>query len=425
MLADLQRSMLEASERRDFEAAAAYRDRVEALRHVLERQQIESSSLGSSDIVGLAADEWGANVQVFINRDGKLADRRSFTMENVEGADEEQIFVRFVGEYYAATPTVPAELIVPRRVANTGALAEFLQRLRGTRVDVRVAERGDKRRLQELADRNAQLALAHERARQERSRERRLGALSSLQECLRLSGPPVRIEGFDVSNLGDENIVASMVVFEGGAAKKEHYRKFTIRSTAGQDDVGSMREALARRFIRLPESDETRYDPSFESVPDLVLIDGGKGQLGAAISALREAGLGDVVPVVSLAKREEEVYTTWSGEPLRFPTRRPRSSAVASGPRRGPSLRNRFPAGETSGSDHRVALGSTAGDRREEEESHRAAFRLTGEIPAGIEGRTGSGPGASGQSRKGDSRVCAQDRLITRDGMNAVGRATL
>jgi excinuclease ABC subunit C len=319
VLGDLKRAMREAAERRDFESAAAFRDRVEALRHVLERQQIESSALGSSDIVGLAVDSWGANVQVFISRDGKLADRRSYTLLNVDGADEEEIFTTFVGEYYAATPTVPAELIVPARIDITEALADFLQGLRGSNVEVRRAERGHKRRLQELADRNAALALAHERARDQRSRERRLEALTSLQESLGLPGRPVRIEGYDISNLGDENIVASMVVFEGGAPKKAHYRKFSIRSAVGQDDVGSMREALGRRFSRAIEAPEAEgYDASFESIPDLVLIDGGKGQLGAAVSALQEAGLAQAVPVVSLAKKEEEIFTPRSPEPVRL-----------------------------------------------------------------------------------------------------------
>ncbi|HLA80895.1 MAG TPA: excinuclease ABC subunit UvrC [Thermoleophilia bacterium] len=324
VLSDLRFSMRNAADRRDFEAAAAFRDRAEALEHVLERQQIESSSLGSSDIIGLATDSWGANVQVFITRDGKLADRRSFTMVNVEGADEEEVFTRFVGEYYASTPSVPAELIVPGQITNPGELATFLEGLRGTKVEVRKAERGDKRRLQELADRNAALALAHERARDERSRERRLEALASLQESLRLPATPVRIEGFDISNLGDENIVASMVVFEGGAPRKSHYRKFSIRTTARQDDVGAMHEALGRRFARAAEDGAVdRYDPSFEAVPDLVLIDGGKGQLGAALAALQEAGLAGAVPVVSLAKREEEVFTPWSPEPLSLPADHP------------------------------------------------------------------------------------------------------
>ncbi len=317
VVAQLERAMQEAAGRQDFESAAVFRDRLEALRHVLERQQIESSTLGSADITGLALDDWGANVQVFITRDGKLADRRSLTFVNVAGEGRQEVFERFVAEYYGSSPVVPAELIVPRAVRETARLGSFLEGLRGTKVDVRQAERGDKRRLQELADQNAALALAHERLREERTRERRLGALTALECVLGLGGPPMRIEGFDVSNLGGEDIVASMVVFEGGVPKKADYRKFAITSTAGQDDVGAVREALLRRFARGDrERSDRPYDPSFEAVPDLVLIDGGKGQLGAAVAALQVTGLDSAVTVVSLAKREEEVFVTWSPEAL-------------------------------------------------------------------------------------------------------------
>lgn len=330
VVAQLEQDMKEAAARQDFESAAAFRDRLEALRHVLERQQIESGTLGSADITGLALDDWGANVQVFITRDGKLADRRSLTFVNVAGADAEEVFERFVAEYYGSAPTVPAELIVPGEVKETARLASFLEELRGTRVEVRHAERGDRRRLREMAERNAALALAHERLREERSRERRLGALTSLETALGLAGPPMRIEGYDISNLGAENIVASMVVFEGGVPKKSDYRKFAIASTEGQDDFGAMREALLRRFARMvrvaneggpgdgASPDARLYDPSFEAVPDLVLVDGGKGQLGAALGALRELGLEEAVAVASLAKREEEVFVPGSPDALRL-----------------------------------------------------------------------------------------------------------
>ena len=330
LVAELERSMREAAAKQEFESAAAFRDRLEALRHVLERQQVESSALGSADIIGLAVDEWGANVQVFLTRDGKLSDRRSLTFVNVAGSSPEEVFERFVAEYYGSTPSVPAELIVPRTVRHTSRAASFLEELRGVKVEVRHAERGDKRRLQELADRNAALALAHERLREEKTRERRLEALTALEEILQLDGPPMRIEGFDVSNLGGENVVASMVVFEGGVAKKAHYRKFAVRSIAGQDDYAALHEALVRRFMRGSsgedagsESAAEPYDPSFEAVPDLLLIDGGRGQLNAALAAVREAGLGSVVGVVALAKREEEIYAPWSSEPLRLPADHP------------------------------------------------------------------------------------------------------
>jgi excinuclease ABC subunit C len=161
------------------------------------------------------------------------------------------------------------------------------------------------------------LALKHERLKEDRSRERRYGALTALERALGLTGVPVRIEGFDISNLGGEDIVASMVVFEGGTAKKSDYRKFSIRTTAGQDDTGAMREVLLRRFTRGREGPcEGEYDPSFEAVPDLIMVDGGRPQLGAARGALREAGVDGAVSVVALAKREEEVFVPWSPDPL-------------------------------------------------------------------------------------------------------------
>jgi len=222
-----------------------------------------------------------------------------------------------VGEYYSTAVSMPSEIVVPHTSSDLESLSAFLEGLRGTRVNVREAARGDKRRLQELADRNAALALEHERLRSARSRERRLGGMSALQGSLGLEGPPIRIEGYDISNLGPDHMVASMVVFEGGAPKKSDYRKFSIRGQRGQDDFAAIHEAVSRRFAWKTDLDAAEaYDPSFEAVPDLVLIDGGKGQLAAALEALKEAGLDDVVPVVSLAKREEEVYVPGRSTPL-------------------------------------------------------------------------------------------------------------
>ena len=300
-----------------------FRDRLEALRHVLERQRAKSGTIGSVDIVGMARDEHGVNVQVFLTRDGILADRRSFNLVNVEGVDDDEVFERFIGEYYATALVVPPEVIVPRRSGSVDRLAAFLQELRGAVVTVRTAERGDKRRLQELAQRNALLALEQDRLRAERTREHRYGAMRALQDLLDLPAPPVRLEGYDISNLGPEHIVASMVVFEGGVPRKDHYRTFAVESGGGQDDVGSIREVLLRRFSRAALGNAERYDPSFEMVPDLVMVDGGKGQLGAALSALEEVGLDEAVPVVSLAKREEEIFVPGHSEPLRLPADHP------------------------------------------------------------------------------------------------------
>jgi excinuclease ABC subunit C len=313
LVAELEEAMTAAARAQQFEAAALYRDRLAALRHVLERQQVESGVLGSADVTGMAIDEWGANVQVFLTRDGRVVDRKSFTLVNVEGATPDEVFRRFVAEYYAVCPSVPAELVVPSQVRERAALAGFLESLRGAKVSVRAAARGDKRRLQRLADHNAVLALAQARLSEERSRERRLTALESLATALDLPGLPLRIEGYDISNLGGENIVASMVVFEGGSPKKSDYRKFAIKTTAGQDDYAALREVIVRRFS--PDR-EASYDPSFEAVPDLVLIDGGKGQLAAAREGLRAVGLEGAFGVVALAKREEEVFVPWAAQPV-------------------------------------------------------------------------------------------------------------
>lgn len=325
LMAELEAAMLHAAKDRQFEAAALYRDRLQALKHVLERQQIESGGLGSADVTGMALDEWGANIQVFVTREGRVVDRRSFTLMNVEGASEDEVFRRFVAEYYGSSPNVPAELVVPSRVKERAALAGFLEGLRGAKVSVKAAQRGDKRRLQRLADHNAALALQQERLREEKTRERRLVALESLAAVLDLPGLPMRIEGYDISNLGGENTVASMVVFEGGSPKKSDYRKFAIRTVIGQDDYAALREVMVRRFS--PERERVglgggagaagpSYDPSFEAVPDLVLIDGGKGQLAAAREGLRAVGLEGAFGLVALAKREEELFVPWAAQPV-------------------------------------------------------------------------------------------------------------
>lgn len=336
----LEADMRQAAKARDYERAALYRDRLGALNHVLERQQARSEAIGSVDIIAMARTPGIANVQVFLTRDGVLTDRRSFTLEGIEEADDQEVIERFLGEYYGGAPAMPPEVVVPKSVEGLDRLSAFLRELRGSAVRVHHAERGEKRKLLELAARNAALALEHERLRSERSRERKWGALAGLQELLDLDRPPMRIEGFDISNLGGEHIVASMVVFEGAAPLKKDYRRFAIRSLEGQDDVGAIREVIRRRFERWaaaqelgqavaaaapddamaagkePAADERSFDPSFAGLPDLVLIDGGKGQLAAACAALSEAGLEDRVRVVSLAKREEEVFLPNVKEPL-------------------------------------------------------------------------------------------------------------
>jgi excinuclease ABC subunit C len=291
------------------------------VRSLLERQRISNEAVGTLDAIAVASEETDANAQVFQVRDGVLADRQSFYLENAAQRDEAEVAEEFVLQYYASAIAVPPQVIVQRAVERTETLAEALVERRGAPVEVRHAERGDKRRILELAERNARLALDQDRLRSERRRSQRIEALDGLQQALGMETIPMRIECFDISNLMHAHTVASMVVFEGGAPKKADYRRFGIRE-AVQDDVGAMAEVLSRRMARYVgqrerSPHESDYDESFASVPALIVIDGGKGQLSAGLRELgpfRDLG----VTVVSLAKRIEEVFLPGRRTPLRL-----------------------------------------------------------------------------------------------------------
>jgi excinuclease ABC subunit C len=330
---DLEVKMNEASEAQDFERAALFRDRLNAVRGMMERQQVAGGSLGSADLIGVAVEASDANAQVFQVRDGILAERQGFYLAG-EGADEDgdrdpgQVAETFLLQYYGAAPAVPARVIVgPELRDRTGVLSEALSGQRDSQVEVRVASRGDLRRLRELAVKNAKLALAQDKLRREHRRQQRVESLAALQEALGLERVPVRIEGFDVSNLGETHTVASMVIFEGGAPKKSDYRKFKIRGEDGEkngarsvDDFAAINEVLTRRLGRYIEQadispHDSDRDASFASLPDLIVIDGGKGQLSAGLRAL-EPLLERGVAVVGLAKRIEEIFLPGRKQPV-------------------------------------------------------------------------------------------------------------
>ena len=314
----LEQRMKEAAENQQFEDAARLRNRLNAVRHLSERQVADHVSGGSADILAVAVDGDTANVQVFHMRDGRLSDRRGLYLENAGGGSESDVLWSFVLEYYAGQVAIPTEVIVPSSFEDPELLGSFLEERRGTVVDVRSARRGEKRRLAELAQKNAHLALEHDRLVAERTRARRIEALEELREQLNLESLPVRIECFDISNLGESQPVASMVVFEDAVAKKADYRKFAIRHEGGQDDFAMMAEAVGRRFARLGNAvDVDEYDASFAACPNLVIIDGGKGQLGAAIGAMNRLEIPRVA-VVALAKREEEVHIPGRSDPVRL-----------------------------------------------------------------------------------------------------------
>jgi excinuclease ABC subunit C len=320
---DLERKMDEAAAAEEFERAAVYRDRLDAVRSLMQKRSVAGESLENADVIAVAAEEETANAQVFQVRDGILAERQSFYMANGGERDEAEVTEEFIAQYYSAAPAVPRLIVAGAAIRDRAPLlAEALATKRGGAVEVRVAERGDLRRLRELAERNARLALAQDRLRRERRRQTRVDTVAALQDALGMESLPIRIEGFDISNIGGEHTVASMVVFEGGAPKKSDYRRFRVRGdrSSGPDDYRSLEEVLSRRLAQLAEqSDRSPHDAerdeSFASLPDLIVIDGGKGQLSAgmkAVGSLVDRG----VTVISLAKRLEEVYVPGRSVPL-------------------------------------------------------------------------------------------------------------
>ena len=323
VLRELERQMQQAAGEERFEDAARYRNRLYAIRHLAERQAADRRSVGSVDVIGIAAEGDRAAVQVFPLRDGKLVDRHGFHLENVEGQDTAAVLEAFALEYYGSAPSIPPQLVVPRDAGDTAALEQFLSERRGSRVEVRTPERGEKKRLQELAAQNARVALESDAIQAEQKRLRRVEALEELRETLNLESLPLRIECYDISNIQAESPVGSMVVFQDAVPKKAHYRKFGVRRLeAGPDDFAAIEEVVSRRFARLGDVASADYDESFAGVPNLVVIDGGKGQLSAALSAMQAYDLPRVA-VISLAKRAEEVFVPGRPAPIVLPRESP------------------------------------------------------------------------------------------------------
>jgi excinuclease ABC subunit C len=323
---DLERAMHFASGQQDYEQATIERNRLQAVRALLERQRVSEGGAGSYDAVAVALEGTEANAQVFQVRDGVLSDRQSFYLENQAEQRPAIVAEEFMLQYYASALSIPSLLVVQGAMADESELellGELLSERRGGPVEIRAAERGGKRRILDLAERNARLALDQEKLKVERRRQQRVEALTGLQSALNLDALPVRIECFDISHVGGTHTVASMVVFEGGAPKKSDYRRFTIREVDSGDDYGAMAEVLSRRYAQWSKQAErspydSERDGSFAALPNLVVIDGGKGQLAAGmepLSGFRERG----VAVVSLAKRIEEVFLPGVAAPVVLP----------------------------------------------------------------------------------------------------------
>jgi excinuclease ABC subunit C len=323
----LQAEMYAASEELDFERAARLRDDLAALDRVLEKQAVVLGDATDADVIALAEDPLEVAVQIFHVRGGRIRGQRGWVAEKVDDADTGQLIERFLVQLYdgESADAVPREILVPTLPPASSPVQDWLVGIRGSSVQLRVPQRGSKRTLHETVTRNAEQALVQHKLKRSSDLTTRSQALEEIQEALGLAESPLRIECFDVSNLQSDQIVASMVVFEDGLARKSDYRRFVVRSLEGQSDVGAMREVLTRRFRRLlddrdapAEDPETGRARKFAYPPRLVVVDGGPPQVAVAAEVLTRLGLDDIA-VCGLAKRLEEVWLPGEEDPLILP----------------------------------------------------------------------------------------------------------
>ena len=306
MLRELEQKMTEASEKMEYEEAAGYRDLYNSVKSVAQKQKITDSDGEDKDIIAMAAEEHEAVVQVFFVRDGKLIGREHFYMTHVEDCDNAQILLDFVKQFYAGTPYIPKELMLQEDIAETEILEKWLTARKGGRVYIRVPKKGAKEKLVELAAQNASLILSQDKERIRREEGRTIGAMKEIAALLDLDDVS-RMEAYDISNISGFANVGSMVVFEKGKAKRSDYRKFRIQSVSGPDDYACMKEVLTRRFLHgmeeKEELDRRQVDHqfgSFTKFPDLLMMDGGKGQVNIALQVLSELHLD--IPVCGMVK---------------------------------------------------------------------------------------------------------------------------
>ena len=306
ILNSLRQKMEEASERLDFEEAIRYRDLYNSVKQVAQKQKITDSDGEDKDIIALARDEDDAVVQVFFVRGGKLIGREHFIMTRTQDCTQAQVLLDFVKQFYAGTPFIPRELMLQHEIEDIPVLEQWLSARKGSRVYIRVPKKGTKEKLVELAATNAKLVLSKDRERIKREEGRTIGAVKEI--CALLSIPEAnRMEAFDISNISGFENVGSMVVYEKGKPKRSDYRKFKIKTVAGPDDYACMKEVLTRRFRHGMEEAKELEDKqlekefgSFTRFPDLLLMDGGKGQVNVALQVLSELGLS--IPVCGMVK---------------------------------------------------------------------------------------------------------------------------
>ncbi len=327
VLGDLRNRMQQAADRLHFEKAALYRDQIRAAERITEQQRIVSGTREDQDVLAFAREDGDACVQVFFIRGGKLIGREHFLLEGTEEGEMPAAIGSFLKQFYSSTAYVPPEILIPAEVEESLIIEQWLRSKRGTKVSLRVPRRGHKKDLVELASENAVETLTHLRAQWQADESKQTKAIAQLQEHLSLPAPPTRIECYDISNIQGESATGSMVVFAKGVPRKSDYRRFRIRTVTGPDDYASMQEVLRRRFQRWRENvsaDHPGAKPSTWAIlPDLIIVDGGKGQLNAALAILDEFDLRDRVPIAGLAKRQEEIFLPGRSKAVQLPERSP------------------------------------------------------------------------------------------------------
>jgi excinuclease ABC subunit C len=318
----LEERMRTASDQLEFELAARLRDQLASVRKAIERQQMVGTREEDYDLIGLAEDPLEASVQLFFVRKGRVVGRKGLIVDKVEDVETPALIARVVEQLYADAPAedVPKEILVPVEPEDLDLYEEFLTLNRGSKVRIRVPQRGGKRELLDTAMLNARESFQRHKLRRASDHNARARTLVALQDALDLPEAPLRIECYDISHIQGTNIVASMVVMEDGIAKRSDYRRFKVKTLDNQDDFAAMDEVLTRRFRNyLRERDEGAHaGKRFSYPPNLVVVDGGRGQLNVAVRVLEELGLEDI-SVASLAKRLEEVYLPGRDEPVRIP----------------------------------------------------------------------------------------------------------
>jgi excinuclease ABC subunit C len=315
----LSADMRAASERTDYELAATLRDKVRAIERTMESQKMAAFRRTQLDLLGLARQDNQAAIQLFAIRNGSLLGRDVFLLDAAHDAPDQEVLASFLEQYYARATSIPPQVLVPFTLAETGDLEAFLSARREGPVRLLVPQRGEKRELMALATQNAAETLAREQARWLADQGKTLVALEELAEALGLPGPPMRIECYDISNFQGAQSVGSMVVFEEGKPRTGEYRRFQIKTVVGANDFASHQEVLRRRFRRARAGEEGNAEELRWAMPDLVIIDGGKGQVAAAKEVLDELGFHDL-PVAGLAKEREELFLPGSSVPIVLPS---------------------------------------------------------------------------------------------------------